>query len=138
MPPTQLRQRPILTLPQILLLFALIGALIIALDLNRREQAGRLAGVGEEELQAQLDIEATRYVELQATRAYVESEDYVVDYARNEAGFVMPGERRVVPLFIEATPVVITDAAATPDAAYYARPWQAWMRLLTDYPLPLE
>jgi hypothetical protein len=44
-----LRQRPLLTLPQLLVLLAVIAALFIALDLNRRAQAGRLVGVGEEE-----------------------------------------------------------------------------------------
>jgi hypothetical protein len=44
------RQRPLLTFSQVLVLLAVIAALFIALDLNRRAQAGQLVGVGEEAL----------------------------------------------------------------------------------------
>ena len=71
------RQRPLLTIPQILILLAVIAALFIGLDLKRRAQAGRLVGVGEESLKQEISLEATRQVELQATLVYVQSEDYV-------------------------------------------------------------
>jgi len=131
-----LSQRPLLTLPQFLVLLAVIAGLFIALDLNRRAQAGRLAGVGEEELQAAINAESTRQVELQATATYVQSESYVEAYARNEGGYLKAGEVRVVPLLVEETPQTTPSAAATPDPAAEARPWQAWWRLLTDAPLP--
>lgn len=131
-----LRQRPLLTLPQLLVLLAVIAALYIALDLNRRAQAGRLVGVGEEALQREVALESTRQVELRATLNYVQSEDYVAAYARDEGGFILPGERRVVPLFLEATPEPTPASVATPDPAVHARPWQAWWQLLTDAPQP--
>jgi cell division protein FtsB len=130
------RQRPLLTLPQILILLTVMAALFIALDLNRRAQAGRLVGVGEEALQEEVDYESTRQVELQATLTYVESEDYVAAYARDEGGYVLPGEKRVVPLLIEATPAPTPAPTTTPDPAVNARPWQAWWQLLTDVPQP--
>jgi len=128
--------RPLLTIPQIFVLLAIIAALFIALDLNRRAEAGRLVGVGEETLQAEVNLEATRQVELQATLEYVQSEDYVAAYARDEGGYLLPGERRVVPLLIESPPEPTQPPAATPDPAINARPWQAWWRLLTDAPQP--
>lgn len=131
-----LGQRPLLTLPQFLVLLAVLAGLFIALDLNRRAQAGRLAGVGEEELQAEIDAEGTRQVELQATATYVQSDSYVEAYARNEGGYLKAGEVRVVPLFVEATPQTTPEAAPTADPAAQAQPWQAWWRLLTDAPLP--
>ena len=130
------RRRPLLTLPQILVLLAVIAALFIALDLNRRAQAGRLVGVGEEELQAEIEAESTRRVQLQATATYVASDAYVEDYARDEGGYIRPGEVRVVPLVEEGTSVAPTEASPTPDPAARARPWQAWWQLLTDAPLP--
>ncbi len=130
------RRRPLLTVTQFIVLVIVIGGLIIALDLNRRAQAGRLVGVNEEELRNQLDLEATRQVELQATLTYVQSDDYVASYARDEGGYVLPGEKRIVPLFAEATPGPPPAVPPTPDPALYARPWQAWWRLLTDAPLP--
>lgn len=131
-----LSQRSLLTLPQFLVLLAVIAGLFIALDLNRRAQAGRLVGVGEEELQAEIDSESTRQIELQATATYVQSDSYVEAYARNEGGYLKAGEVRVVPLFVEETPESTPGAAPTPDPAARARPWQAWWRLLTDAPLP--
>jgi cell division protein FtsB len=129
-------QRPLLTLPQLLVLLALIAAVFIALDLNRRAQAGRLVGVGEEALRHEVVMETTRQVTLRATLDYVKSDDYVAAYARDEGGYILPGEKRVVPLLIESTPEPTPGAMPTPDPALSARPWQAWWRLLTDAPQP--
>lgn len=131
-------QRPLLTLPQILVLLGVIAALFIGLDLNRRSQAGQLVGVGEQELQAQVNAESTRQVELQATLVYVESDDYVSSYARDERGQLLPGEQRIVPILIEATPEPTPMPTPTADPALSAQPWQAWWRLLTDAPQPTK
>ncbi|HOU39753.1 MAG TPA: hypothetical protein PK829_00660 [Promineifilum sp.] len=130
------RSRPLLNVPQVIFLLVIAGAIIIAIDLNRRAQAGRLVGSGEEALRVQVEGEATRQVQLQATLAYVTSDDYVAAYARNESGMILPGERRVVPLLQEATPEPTALPPPTPDPALEARPWQAWWRLLTDAPQP--
>lgn len=130
------RQKPLLTVPQILILLAVIAGLFIALDLNRRAQLGRLAGAGEAELLEEIQAEGTRQIELQATATYVNSEHYVEAYAREEGGYVLPGERRVVPLIVEGTPAPSATPIPTPDPAASAYPWQAWWRLLTDAPLP--
>ena len=129
-------QRPLLTLPQFLVLLAVIAGLFIALDLNRRAEAGRMVGVGEEELQAEYDAESTRQIELRVTATYVHSSAYVEAYARDEGDYLRPGEKRIVPLVTEGTPVPSPQPTATPDPAVGASPWQAWWRLLTDAPLP--
>jgi hypothetical protein len=129
-------QRPLLTVPQILVLLAVVAALFIALDLNRRAQAGRLVGVGEEALQNEVILETTRQVELQATLDFVQSDGYVAAYARDEGGYILPGEKRVVPLLLEGTPEPTPAVMATPDPAVSARPWQAWWQLLSDAPQP--
>ncbi len=134
----KLRQRPLLTLPQIVVLLAILGALFIALDLNRRAQDGALVGVDEELLQNEVALETTRQVELEATLMYVQSEDYVAAYARDEGGYLLPGEKRIVPLPIEATPVETAVSASAIDPANQARPWQAWWRLLFDAPQPTK
>jgi cell division protein FtsB len=129
-------RRPLLTLTQLIVVIAVIIGIFIALDLNRRAQAGRLVGVGQETLQNELEQEATRQVGLQATLSYVQSEDYVKAYAREEGGLLLPGEKRIVPLLVEATPEPPQAPTPTPDPATYARPWQAWWQLLTDAPMP--
>jgi cell division protein FtsB len=132
------RQRPVLTVPQIVVLLIVLAGLVIALDLNRRAQAGRLVGVGEEALQSEVSIQSTRQAELQATLAYVQSDEYVASYAREEGGYLLPGEKRIVPLLLEATAMPPTPPAPTPDPAVNARPWQAWWQLLTDAPQPFR
>jgi cell division protein FtsB len=129
-------RRPLLTLSQLIVLLFVIAALVVVLDLNRRAKAGRLVGVGEEALQTVLAEETTRQAELQATLTYVQSDEYVAVYAREEGGFLLPGEKRIVPLVIETTPVATPAALSTPDPAHDARPWQAWWQLLSDAPLP--
>ncbi|MFZ0548647.1 MAG: hypothetical protein WAM60_24570 [Candidatus Promineifilaceae bacterium] len=131
-----LSHRPILTATQIVILVAILAGLFVALDLNRRAQAGRLVGTGEESLETELETEQTRQVELRVTLSYVQSEDYVAAYARDEGGYILPGEKRIVPLIVEGTPGPSPQPTPTPDPAEYARPWQAWWRLLTDSPLP--
>jgi cell division protein FtsB len=130
------RQRPLLSLPQILVLVAAVVAIYIGVDLNHRAQTGRLIQANELSLQEKVAMESTRQVELIATKEFVNSDAYVAAYARNEAGMILPGERRVVPLQIESAPVATALATATPDPAYDARVWQAWWRLFTDAPLP--
>ncbi len=130
------RSRPLLNVAQVIFLLVIVGAIIVAIDLNRRAQAGRLVGSGEEALRLQVEGEATRQVELKATLDYVVSDDYVAAYARNEGGMILPGERRIVPLLQEATPEPTALPLPTPDPALEARPWQAWWRLLTDAPQP--
>ena len=130
------RQRPLLSFPQIVALTVVVIAIYIGVDLNHRARTGRLIEASELSLQEQLDLETTRQVELLVTRSYVNSDDYVADYARNEGGQVMPGERRIVPLTIDSIPLPTPVATSTPDPAYDARSWQAWWRLLSDAPLP--
>ena len=110
--------------------------MVIVLDLNRRARDGRLVGAGAEALQAELDAEVTRQVELEATLEFVLSDEYVAIYAREEGGMLLPGEKRIVPLKAEATPVPAPAAQSTPDPALDARPWQVWWSLLSDAPLP--
>lgn len=130
------RQKAVLTLPQIAVLLLVIIGLAVVIDLNRRARAGELMGLGQEDLQTQVAAEMTRQVALEATLVYVQSDDYVAAYARNEGGYVLPGEQRVVPLTIDAPPVEPSPPPPTPDPAHDARPWQAWWQLLTDSPLP--
>ncbi len=134
----KLRQRSLLTLPQIVVLLAILGALFIALDLNRRAQDGALVGVDEELLQNEIALATTRQVELEATLIYVQSEDYIAAYARDEGGYLLPGEKRIVPLPIEVTPAPTAVSTSTIDPANQARPWQAWWRLLFDAPQPVK
>lgn len=130
--------RPLITFSQLAILLAVLVGLYVVLDLNRRAQAGRLVGVGEESLTIELDKESTRQVELEATLSYVQSDEYVSAYAREEGGLLLPGERRVVPLIVSLTPQTMVSIEPTPELAENARPWQAWWQLMTDSPMPSQ
>jgi cell division protein FtsB len=129
-------RRPLLTLTQIIVLSLVVISLVIVLDLTRRERVGKLTGVGKETLRTELAIQTTRQIELKATLTYVNSDEYVSIYAREEGGFVLPGEQRIVPIPIEAPPVPTPVAEPTRDPAESVQPWQAWWQLVTDAPLP--
>jgi cell division protein FtsB len=129
-------RRSIHSAAQVVFLLFVIAAGVITLDLNRRERDGRLVGAGSDELRAELDEEVTREVQLKATLEFVQSDEYVAIYAREEGGMLLPGEKRIVPLKIEVTPAPSPLSQATPDPALYARPWQVWWSLLSDAPLP--
>lgn len=129
-------RRSLHTATRLALLLVVIAAMFIVLDLNRRGKDGRLVGAGAEVLRAELDEEITRQVELKATLDFVLSDEYVAIYAREEGGMLLPGEKRVVPLKIDVTPLPAPQAQPTPDPALYARPWQVWWSLVTDAPLP--
>ena len=130
------RQRPLLSLPQVLVLIAIVVTIYIGVDLNHRAQTGRLIQANELSLEEKVALESTRQIELMVTREYVNSSDYVADYARNEAGMVIPGEVRIVPLQLGTSPLPTVVATVTPDPAYDARAWQAWWRLFSDAALP--
>ena len=129
---------PLLTFSQLAILLTVLVGLYVVLDLNRRAQAGRLVGVGEESLTTELDKQSTRQVELEATLSYVQSDEYVSAYAREEGGLLLPGERRVVPLLVAATPPSMVPVEPTPELAERARPWQAWWQLMTDSQMPTQ
>ncbi len=131
-----MKKRPLLTIPQILVLLAIIAAIFVALDLNSRAKTGEAVGSGGEMLTNKLSAEATRQIELQATLTYVQSNDYVAAYARDEGGYMLPNERRIVPVLVEAQPEASPPPPPTPDPAAYAQPWQAWWQLMTDKPMP--
>ena len=130
------RQRPLLSLPQVVVLIAIVVSIYIGVDLNHRAQTGRLIQANELALEEKMALETTRQIELMVTREYVSSDDYVADYARNEAGMIMPGELRIVPLQMSTFTLAVAEATVTPDPAIDARAWQAWWRLFSDAALP--
>jgi len=129
-------RRRLITIPQLLIFIVVVAALAITIDVNRRSQIGRSMEEDENFLRDQIVLETTRQVALEATLVYTQSDEFVSEYARNEGGYVLPGERRVVPLVIEVTPQPTPPPPVPPDPALGARPWQAWWQLLTDRPMP--
>ncbi|MEM8858929.1 MAG: hypothetical protein AAGD96_11445 [Chloroflexota bacterium] len=132
------RERPLFTLPQIIILLLVIGVLYFTITINRRNQSGELM-LGERQIvEEQVALESTRQVELEATLEYQLGDESVEDYARNEGGLLQNGEVRVKPEFIEATPVPTLQPVVTRDPLLDAQPWQAWWKMLSDAPRPTQ
>ena len=126
----------LLSWPQILIILAVVAALGVAVDLTSKARAGQEQLSQDESLSAMVEAERERNRQLKVTLTYVYSNDYVADYARNEAGMILPGEQRVVPLPhpLPLTPTPIptpVPAIIVPD-----EPWQAWWMLFFDSPPP--
>ncbi|MEM9775089.1 MAG: hypothetical protein AAF902_10945 [Chloroflexota bacterium] len=130
------RERPLFTLPQIIILLLVIGVLYFTITINRRNQSGELM-LGERQIvEEQVALESTRQIELEATLEYQLGDESVEDYARNEGGLLQNGEVRVKPEFIEATPVPTPLPVVTRDPLLDAQPWQAWWKMISDSPRP--
>jgi cell division protein FtsB len=126
----------ILSWPQILIILAVVAALGLAVDLTSKAQAGREQLSQDQSLSTMVEAERERNRQLKVTLTYVYSNDYAADYARNEAGMILPGEKRIVPLPhpLPLTPTPIPTPVPliiVPD-----EPWQAWWMLFFDSPPP--
>ncbi len=130
------KKRPALSWPQLLIGIAVLIALGLAVDLGTQSRSGDNTSSQEERLSAVLATEEARNRQLKLTRTYVKSEEYKADYARNEAGMILPGEKRVVsmpnPLPLTPTPM----PTPVPVIIVPEEPWQAWWMLFFDSPLP--
>lgn len=126
----------IVTIPQVLIILAVMVVLFFTINSNRRNVAVEEVSGEKSELEEEVAAEGTRQIELQATLSFVESDDYVDSYARNESGQLLPGEKRIVPIItpggLKPTPM----PQATADPIHDARPWQAWWQLLSDSDMP--
>lgn len=127
-----------LTLAQILLVVSSVMVLLVVFGVNRNLNRREVLEAGEATNEARVEAELTMQVHLSATLAYVESDSYVDVYNRAEGNRIRPGEVRVVPVTVEATPPPTPMPPPTPDPAQFAQPWQMWWYLLTDRPAPVE
>ena len=132
------REHPLLTLPQIIIVLLVIGILYFTITINRRNQSGELMLEERQIVEAQVELESTRQVELQTTLEYRTGDESVEDYARNEGGLLQNGEVRVKPELIEATPAPTPEPIVTRDPILDAKPWQAWWKLISDSPRPTQ
>jgi hypothetical protein len=130
------QEQSLFSLPQIIIFLLVIGILYFTVVINRRNQNGELMLEEKQIVEAQVAIEGTRQIELNATLEYRTGDESVEDYARNEGGLLQTGEIRVKPEFIEATPAPTVLPITTRDPILDAQPWQAWWKMISDSPRP--
>ncbi len=134
----RLKRRFPLTLTQFLVGLAIVVGFFMALRLSQNATNLQQVQNSEATFQAEVYIQNTIEVQLQATLEYVTSEAYIEEYNRSEARHIVDGEVRIVPLISQATPTPTPLPASLPDDATYAQPWQMWWYLLTDVEAPLQ
>ena len=127
---------PVFSVTQMILIIAILAAMVFVLGLNAGGVSGGSMSASEASLSTRVAQEESRNEQLVLTLTYVYSDVYVEDYARNEAGMLLPGEKRVVPL-IQSGPAVPTPVPSSILAQSAAStPLEAWWTLFFDSPLP--
>ncbi len=129
-------RHPFLSWLQILIITGMVIALALAVEPHSQSQAGAPRAAQEKNLAALVEAEEVRGQQLRITLTYVSSDDYVADYARNEGGMILPGEKRVVPM-PHPLPLAPTPMPTPiPALSVPTSPWQAWWMLFFDAPPP--
>ena len=129
-------KRPVLNLPQVLVVLGVLIALALGLNLSARARTGEAMSSEEAVLATRLAAEHEHNQALVVTLTYVYSEDYVADYARDEAGMLLSGEKRIVPL---PNPSPLTPTPVPPPISVVQAPddpFAAWWMLFFDSPPP--
>jgi hypothetical protein len=129
-------RHPILNLPQFLIIVGAVFALIVTLSLNLKGRETETLGAEEAGLATLVGQEELRHDHLVLTLTYVASDDYVADYARDEGGMLLPGERRVVPLPNPPPPTPTPIPTPIQTAGGPKTPLEAWWGLFFDGPAP--
>ncbi|MBN1316321.1 MAG: hypothetical protein JXA42_12660 [Anaerolineales bacterium] len=133
---TKKTKRPVFNLPQVLILVGIIVAMALVIGLEARSTASRNLDPDEEVIASRLAMEQERNRQLVLTLTYVHSDDYVADYARNEAGMILPGEVRVVPMFDPPLPTSTPIPPPITAVSAPSTPFEAWWMIFFDSPPP--
>lgn len=108
------------TFPRWLLALAVVAFIPLAADLNARMVTIQQMRQEEDRLMHAVAVESTRRADLEATRAYVQSDTYVENWARVEARMAQPGQVAVIPVMLPtptplATPAPVSAAPSLLD-----------------------
>ena len=125
--PERPERRRVFTLTQLVIVFAIVSVLWLALDFSRRVVSAQRIQSETARTREQVSYEATRQVDLQNELVYVQSDAYVEDWARSDMKMVRPGEHLVIPIFPTPAPV---DPAAPAPPPTAPSPWTVWSTLL--------
>lgn len=134
----RLGKRKPTVLIQLLLVVALCIAVLMAFGLSRNSANYQHSLLIKQTVQAEYEHEQSIASQLEATRSYIETNQYLEQYNRGEANKQVQGERRIIVVPIEATPMPSPEPTPTADPAESVLPWQMWWELLWDAPQPIS
>jgi hypothetical protein len=116
---------------QFVAIVVLTIAIFLIVDFGRRTTAGYYASQAEQRLRTEIQAELTRRAELTARRDYVLTDEYVEEWAREQAHMIRPGDQ---PLFV-MTPqspdarVELIQSAELPPSVEALPNWYQWWLL---------
>ncbi len=128
--------RPIISGAQFVGIVMLTVILLLIVDYGRRASTGFYVAQAEEQLKAEISIELTKNAQLKKRLEYVQSEEYVEKWAREQGHMARPGDQPFILVTVEA-PSVVTAGASLPVPVDSAPPqplWHQWWYLFFDAP----
>ncbi len=134
------KKRKQLDLPiaQFIAIIVLSISIFLIIDFGRRAAAGYRIRRQEEQLQVEYETALLRRTALMDRLAYVKTDGFVEDVARNELKWSLPGETIVV---VMATPEAVSQAQSiiisSTDSSQPETPLEAWIALFfSDEAIP--
>ncbi|MBN1581536.1 MAG: septum formation initiator family protein [Anaerolineae bacterium] len=109
-------------------------AILLVVDFGRRATTGYYVAQAEEQLKGEIAIELTRQAQLKERLDYVQSDEYVEEWAREKAHMIRPGDQPLILVASEA-PIVLANATerTPPTGTPPPEPaWHRWWRLFFD------
>ena len=122
---------PLIDGTQFIGIIVLTIAVLLVVDFGRRATTGYYIAQAEEQLKAEIAIELTRQAQLRERLEYVQSDEYVEEWAREQAHMIRPGDQPLI-LVTVATPIAPTNTAEQPahtGTPLHTPPWHQWWRL---------
>jgi hypothetical protein len=136
------KKPPLFSGTQFAAIVVLTIALFLVIDFGRRTTAGYYVSQTEQRLDAEIEALLEQQEALQERLEYVQTDEFVERWAREQAHMVRPGDRRLIvvtppasapgedPQPAEPLP---SDSVTTPAAALEPVPnWHHWWRLFWD------
>jgi cell division protein FtsB len=116
---------------QFVAIVVLTIAIFLIVDFGRRTTAGYYVSQSEQRLLNEIEAELTRRAELTARRDYVLTDEYVEEWAREQAHMIRPGDR---PLFLVTpeSPGALVELIQSTESYPPAEPlpnWYQWWLL---------
>ncbi len=110
--------------------------LLLIVDYGRRASTGFYVAQAEEQLKAEIAVELTRNAQLRERLEYVQSDEFVEKWAREEGHMVRPGDRPFILVTVQASQSGQQNVAAAPQTvgATPQPTWHQWWYLFFDTP----
>ena len=133
------KKTPLISGTQFAAIVVLTIVLFLVIDFGRRTTAGYYVSQTEKRLDAEIEALLQEQEMLKQRRDYVQTDEYVEQWAREQAHMVRPGDHRLIvvtPPASSASPEGPQPAAPPPPdsvaAAQRTPNWHHWWRLFWD------